>query len=179
MSNNNKSKRQSIIELISCGFTDSEIADTLHLSAHSGYIRKVRRSLAPAPEESTQEQDKPKLTPERYYNAIMKPHTSKEELAAELGISKRTLHYFEADGEIKRRVAEFMYMDGMGIDEIAARLVTRKSTLEEMGITSLPTLPEIKKQLEQILERYKDAAEWGNGTAAKYYHLKNIFDRLK
>lgn len=180
MSNKKQSKRENIIALISCGFTDTEIADTLHISAQSGYIRKLRRSLAESsPEESTQEQDKPKLTPERYYNAIMKPHATKEELAAELGVSKRTLHYFEADSEIKKRVAEFMYMDGMSIDEISARLVTRKSALEEMGIISLPTLPEIKKQLEQILDRYQDAAEWDSRAAAKYYHLKNIFDRLK
>lgn len=37
MSNKIKSKRQSIIELISYGFTDSEIADTLHISAQSGF----------------------------------------------------------------------------------------------------------------------------------------------
>ena len=180
MSNKKQSKRENIIALISCGFTDTEIADTLHISAQSGYIRKVRRSLAESvPEESSQDSGKPKLTPERYYNAIMKPHATKEELAAELGVSNRTLHYFEADSEIKKRVAEFMYMDGMSIDEISARLVTRKSALEEMGIISLPTLPEIKKQLEQILDRYQDAAEWDSRAAAKYYHLKNIFDRLK
>ena len=180
MSNKKQSKRENIIALISCGFTDTEIADTLHISAQSGYIRKVRRSLAESvPEESSQDSGKPKLTPERYYNAVMKHNGTKEELAAELGVSKRTLHYFEADSEIKKRVAEFMYMDGMSIDEISARLVTRKSALEEMGIISLPTLPEIKKQLEQILDRYQDAAEWDSRAAAKYYHLKNIFDRLK
>ena len=152
MSNKKQSKRENIIALISCGFTDTEIADTLHISAQSGYIRKVRRSLA---------------------------ESVPDEWGAELGVSKRTLHYFEADSEIKKRVAEFMYMDGMSIDEISARLVTRKSALEEMGIISLPTLPEIKKQLEQILDRYQDAAEWDSRAAAKYYHLKNIFDRLK
>lgn len=175
MSNKKISLFERIKELVLLGYDNGEIAEALNISNESKYIQRVRRSL----KKSTKEQDKPKLTPERYYNAIMKPHATKEELAAELGVSKRTLHYFEADSEIKKRVAEFMYMDGMSIDEISARLVTRKSALEEMGIISLPTLPEIKKQLEQILDRYQDAAEWDSRAAAKYYHLKNIFDRLK
>lgn len=95
MSNKKQSKRENIIALISCGFTDTEIADTLHISAQSGYIRKVRRSLAESvPEESSQDSGKPKLTPERYYNAIMKPHATKEELAAELGGKQTNLALF-------------------------------------------------------------------------------------
>ena len=61
MSNKKQSKRENIIALISCGFTDTEIADTLHISAQSGYIRKVRRSLAESvPEESSQDSGKPR-----------------------------------------------------------------------------------------------------------------------
>lgn len=180
MSNKTKTKRQSIIELISCGFTDSEIADTLHISAQSGYIRKVRRSLAEsASEESTQKQDKPKLTPERYYNAVMKHNGTKDDLASALGVARMTLHRFEQDTEMKKRLARYMRVRGMGLERIAAQLGTKISILEEMGIDRLPTLDGIRAQIEMALEPLADVAQWDEDVAAIYYQWEKASERLK
>ena len=180
MSNKSKSKKQSIIELISCGFTDSEIADTLHISAQSGYIRKLRRSLAESsPEESTQEQDKPKLTPERYYNAVMKHNGTKDVLAAILGVCRKTLYTFEHSAQMKNRLARYMRVRGMSLEVIAGQIGTKVSTLEKMGLDKLPTLDGIKIQMEIALEPLADIAQWDNEAASLFYRLQDALKRLK
>lgn len=180
MPNKKQSKRENIIALISCGFTDSEIADTLHISAQSGYIRKVRRSLAEsAPEESTQEQDKPALTPERYYNAVIKHNGTKEDLAAILGVCRKTLYTFEHDAQMKNRLARYMRVRGMSLEEIAGQIGTKVSTLEKMGVDKVPTLDGIKGQMEIALEPLADIAQWDNEAATLFYRLQDALKRLK
>ena len=168
------SNRDRIIEFVKLGFSDVEIADTLKISASSGYIRRVRRSLSDNAGQST-----PRLTPERYYNAMKQHNGTKEELAAALGISRMGLHKFEQNTEMKKRLAEYLYMRGMSVEEIAAQIGAKISTLEEMGLKELPTIPNLKKQFERILLRYEDAATWDTEIAAEYFKLKSAYDKLK
>ena len=180
MSNKKQSKRENVIALISCGFTDSEIADTLHISAQSGYIRKVRRSLAEsAPEESSQDSGKPKLTPEHYYNAVMKHNGTKDELAAILGVCRKTLYTFEQNTQMKKRLACYMKVRGMSLEDIARQIGTKVSTLEKMGLDTLPTIDNIKVQMETALEPLADVAQWDNKAAALFYRLQDALKRLK
>lgn len=173
------SKRDRIIEFIKVGLSDIEIAEIVKISASSGYIRRVRRSLSDNAGQSTPGQSTPKLTPERYYNAMKQNDGTKEELAAALGISRMGLHKFEQNTEMKKRLAEYLYMRGMSVEEIAAQIGAKITALEEMGLKELPTIPNLKKQFERVLLRYEDAATWDTEIAAEYYKLKSAYDKLK
>lgn len=180
MAKNPKSKRESIKALIACGFTDSEISDTLRISAKSGYIRKIRREMADTScNNETSTDEKQRLTPETYYNAMKKNNGTKEDLAAALGVARMTLHRFEQDTEMKIRLARYMRVRGMGLERIAAQLGTKISILEEMGIDRLPTLDGIKAQIEMALEPLADVAQWDEEVAALYYQWEKASERLK
>lgn len=176
MSKNSQSKRDSVKALIACGLTDSEIAETLCLSTKSGYIRKIRREIA---DNLCNNDKRPKLTPETYYNAMKKNNGTKEDLAAALGVARMTLHRFEQDTEMKKRLARYMRVRGMGLERIAAQLGTKISILEEMGIDRLPTLDGIKAQIEIALEPLADVAQWDEDVAAIYYQWEKASERLK
>ncbi len=173
------SKRDRIIELIKVGLSDTEIAGIVKISASSGYIRRVRRSLSENAGQSSPGQSTPKLTPERYYNAMKQNNGTKEELAAALGISRMGLHKFEQNSEMKKRLAEYLYMRGMSVEEIATQIGAKISALEGMGLKELPTIPNLKKQFERVLLRYEDAATWDTEIATEYYKLKSAYDKLK
>ena len=175
-----QSKRGSVKALIACGLTDSEIAETLHISAKSGYIRKIRRETAETScNNETSKDENPKLTPETYYNAMKKNNGTKEDLAAALGVARMTLHRFEQDTEMKKRLARYMRVRGMGLERIAAQLGTKISILEKMGIDRLPTLDGIKAQIEMALEPLADVAQWDEDVAAIYYQWEKASERLK
>lgn len=175
-----QSKRDSIKALISYGFTDSDIASTLHLSEQSGYIRKIRREVANAASGNEHpKSNKPKLTPELYYNAMKKNNETKESLANDLGVSRMTLHRFEQDSEMKKRLARYLRVRGMSIAKIAEQICTKISTLEEMGIDKLPTLESIKMQIGVALEPLADVAQWDDEVAALFYQWKSVSERLK
>lgn len=180
MLKNSQSKRESIKALIACGLTDSEIAETLRLSAKSGYIRKIRREIADTScNNEIPTDERSKLTPETYYNAMKKNNGTKEDLAAALGVCRKTLYTFEHDNQMKLRLARYMRVRGMGLERIAAQLGTKISVLEKMGIDRLPTLDGIKAQIEIALEPLADVAQWDEDVAAIYYQWEKASERLK
>lgn len=180
MPKKSQSKRDSVKALIACGLTDSEIAETLHISAKSGYIRKIRREIADTScNNEIPKDERPKLTPETYYNAMKKNNGTKDDLAAALGVCRKTLYTFEHDNQMKLRLARYMRVRGMGLERIAAQLGTKISVLEKMGIDRLPTLDGIKAQIEIALEPLADVAQWDEDVAAIYYQWEKASERLK
>lgn len=172
-----------IKELISYGYTNKEISDTLKLSVNSGYIRRLRREIAKASQNDgtsiEESQERPKLTPERYYNAMKKHNGTKDNLAALLGISRMTLYNFERDSEMKKRLARYMRVRGMSLKAIASQLGTKISILKEMEIDRLPTLDSIKDQINIALEPLADVAQWDNEAETLYYLWKKASERIK
>lgn len=180
MPKKSQSKRDSVKALIACGLTNSEIAETLHISAKSGYIRKIRREIADTScNNEIPKDERPKLTPETYYNAMKKNNGTKDDLAAVLGVCRKTLYTFEHDNQMKLRLARYMRVRGMGLERIAAQLGTKISVLEKMGIDRLPTLDGIKAQIEIALEPLADVAQWDEDVAAIYYQWEKASERLK
>ncbi len=175
MSNKKISLFERIKELVLLGYDNGEIAEALNISNESKYIQRVRRSL----KKSTKEQDKPKLTPERYYNAVMKHNGTKDDLAAILGVCRKTLYTFEHSAQMKNRLARYMRVRGMSLEVIAGQIGTKVSTLEKMGLDKLPTLDGIKIQMEIALEPLADIAQWDNEAASLFYRLQDALKRLK
>ena len=71
MAKNKRQNKESIIELIKGGFSDTEIAETLRISTQSGYIRKIRRELNDPNTNNEQSGTEPdKLTLEIYLAII-------------------------------------------------------------------------------------------------------------
>lgn len=175
MSNRKTTLSERIEELVLLGYDNKDIAEALNISNKSKYIQRVRRSL----KEPTQEQDKLKLTPERYYNAVIKHNGTKDDLAAILGVCRKTLYTFEQNTQMKKRLTCYMRVRGMSLEDIARQIGTKVSTLEKMGLDKLPTLDGIKIQMEIALEPLADVAQWDNEAASLFYRLQDALKRLK
>ena len=161
-------KKQRIINLINLGKSNAEIMEFLPVS--DGYIRKVRRGLG----YSTQ-----RISPEKYYKAIKNNTGTKEELAAKLGVSERTLNYFEKNNKIKIQVAQYLRAKGMGLHSIAEKMGTSISILKEMGIDRLPDVRTLIDHIETLTQIFETIAQWDAEAATLFYQWKKALDRLK
>lgn len=166
-----------IKELISLGFDNNDIAEILHISVQSSYIRRVRRIVSEHSDNATTVLLT--LTPKRYYQAIKNHNGTKEELAAKLGVSRMTLHNFEKATGLNKKLAEYLYLSGMSISRIAKTLGTKESTLKKMGLTEVPTISNIKTQMELALQILGNVSELDEDIARQCYGLQRIFDKLK
>lgn len=140
------------------------------LPVSDGYIRKVRRGLG---------YSKQRISTGEYYKAIKNNTGTKEELAAKLGVSERTLNYFERDNEIKKQVAQYLRAKGMGLHSIAEKMGTSISILKEMGIDRLPDVHTVKDQIETLTQIFEIIAQWDAEAATLFYQWKKALDRLK
>lgn len=140
------------------------------LPVSDGYIRRVRRSLG---------YSKQRISTGEYYKAIKNNTGTKEELAAKLGVSERTLNYFERDNEIKKQVAQYLHAKGMGLHSIAEKMGTSISILKEMGIDRLPDVHTVKDQIETLTQIFEIIAQWDAEAATLFYQWKKALDRLK
>lgn len=112
-----------IKEFVLMGYDNNQIAEYLNISPDSGYIRRVRREVTKPTETPS---NSPILTPRKYYKLLMENKGTKEELAAELGCSRMWLHKFEKSTEVNRKVAEYLYIRGMTLSQIAKTLGAKK-----------------------------------------------------
>lgn len=166
-----------IKELVLLGYDNNQIAEYLNISPNSGYIRRVRRVVSQFPDNATTVLLT--LTKKRYYGAIKNHNGTKEELAAELGVSRMTLHNFEKATGINIKLAKYLYVCGASISQIAKTLGTKESTLKKMGLEALPTLNGIKELMKTALDILGDVSELDEDIAVKCYSLNKIFDKLK
>lgn len=165
----NFNKKQRIIYFINHGYSNREIA-TVIPDVSERYIRKIRSDIGA----STR-----KISPKEYYQAIMNNTDTKEHLAAELGVSKRTLCRFEGDNETKKQIAGYMRIKGMGLRAIAEKMGTNICTLKGMGIDKLPNINVIKYQINSALEILKIIAQWDDEAATLFYQWKRASEHIK
>ena len=161
-------KKQVITNLINLGKSNAEIMKILPVS--NGYIYRIRRSLG----YSTQ-----RISPEKYIRAIMNNTGTKEELADELGVSRRTLYYFERDNKTKKEVAQYLRAKGLGLHSIAEKMNLNISTLKDMGIDKVPTVHTVKDQMETLTQIFEIIAQWNAEAATLFYQWKKAFNNLK
>lgn len=159
------------------GYANDEIAESLKISNKSKYIQRVRRVVSQYPDNATT--ILLTLTPKRYYNAIKNHNGTKEELAAKLGVSRMTLHNFEKATGLNKKLAEYLYLRGMKMSQIARTLGTKESTLKKMGLEELPTLNGIKEQMGRALQILDNVSDLDEEIAIKRYSLNKIFDKVK
>ena len=161
-------KKQVITNLINLGKSNAEIMKILPVS--NGYIYRIRRNLG----YSTQ-----RISPEKYFKAITNNTGTKEELADELGVSRRTLYYFERDNKTKKEVAQYLRAKGMGLHSIAEKMNLNISTLKDMGIDKVPTVHTVKNQIEALTQIFEIIAQWDAEAATLYYKCKKALNNLK
>ena len=118
---NNPTLFERIKEFVLLGYDNNEIAETLNISSNSGYIRKVRREITRPTETPSKS---PAVTPKKYYKLMKENKGTKEELAAELGVARMTLHRFEKTSGSNQKLAEYLYLRGMSP---VIRLVARRN----------------------------------------------------
>ena len=164
-----------IKEFVLLGYDNNEIAETLNISSNSGYIRRVRREITRPTETPSKS---PAITPKKYYKLMKENKGSKEELAAELGVSRRTLHRFEESTEANQKFAEYLYLRGMSIGQIATTLRAKESTIKDMKLEDLPTLDGIREQMRQALEILQKASIFDDEIEAQYYGLQRVIDKF-
>lgn len=180
MAKNKRQNKESIIELINGGFSDTEIAEILRISTQSGYIRKIRRELNNPNTNNEQSGTEPdKLTPEIYFNAIMNHNGTKEELANKLRVSRMTLHNFERKTDILYKISRYLKIQGYSVQHIAKKLGVKQSTLLDFNLDRLPNIPTLKIQLDLLLDTLQDVAQWNEQITPLYYQWKSIAERLK
>lgn len=158
------------------GYTNEEIAEILNISNKSKYIQRVRREVTKPTETPSKS---PLITHKKYYKAMKGNKGSKEELAAELGVARMTLHRFEKSTEANKKLAQYLYLRGTSISRIATLLGTKESTIKEMGLENLPTEDGIKEQIRQVLEVLKDASIFDDEIEAQFYEWQRLYDKLK
>ncbi|MDE6296444.1 MAG: hypothetical protein K2L89_01225 [Muribaculaceae bacterium] len=161
-------KKQIITNLIDLGKSNAEIMEILPVSDR--YIRKVRHNLGYTSQ---------KISTEKYYKAIQNNTGTKEELAAKLGVSERTLNYYEEDNIIKKQVAQYLRAKGMGLHSIAVKMGTSISILKEMGIDRLPDVRTVIAHIETLTQIFEAIAQWDAEAATLFYQWKKALDRLK
>ena len=161
-------KKQVITNLINLGKSNAEIMKILPV--YNGYIYRIRRNLG----YSTQ-----RISPEKYFKAIINNTGTKEELATKLGVSERTLNYFEKNNKIKIQVAQYLRAKGLGLHSIAEKMGTSISILKEMGIDRLPDVYTVKDQMETLTQIFEITAQWNAEAATLFYQWKKAFNNLK
>lgn len=162
-------KKEKVINFIDRGYSNREIASFMPDVSES-YIRRIRRDLG----YSTK-----KISSEKYYKAVINNTGTKEELAAKLGVSERTLNYFERDNEIKKHVAQYLRAMGMGLHSIAEKMGTNIAILKEMGIDRIPDVHTVKNQIETLTRIFEVIAQWDAEAATLFYQWQKVLDRLK
>ena len=172
---NNPTLFERIKEFVLLGYDNNEIAETLNISSNSGYIRKVRREITRPTETPSKS---PAVTPKKYYKLMKENKGTKEELAAELGVARMTLHRFEKTSGSNQKLAEYLYLRGMSIGQIATTLGAKESTINDMKLESLPTLDGIREQMKQALEILKKASIFDDEIEAQFYGLQRAFDKF-
>ena len=131
------------------------------------YIRAIRNN-----------QTQKRITSERYFKAILTNTGSKVNLATKLGVSERTLTYFEKDTQIKKQTAEYLKIKGMGLHAIAEKMGTNINTLKAMGIDKISDIFTIKEQIETITRIFENVAEWNAEATTLFYQWKKILNQL-
>jgi len=165
-----------IKDFVLLGYDNNEIAEMLNISNKSKYIQRVRREVTKPTETPSKS---PLITHKKYYKAMKGNKGSKEELAAELGVARMTLHRFEKSTEANKKLAQYLYLRGTSISRIATLLGTKESTIKEMGLENLPTEDGIKEQIRQVLEVLKDASIFDDEIEAQFYEWQRLYDKLK
>lgn len=169
-----------IKEFVLMGYDNNQIAEYLNISPDSGYIRRVRRAVNREKTKPTETPSKsPLITHKKYYKAMKGNKGSKEELAAELGVARMTLHRFEKSTDANKKLAQYLYLRGTSISRIATLLGTKESTIKEMGLENLPTEDGIKEQIRQVLEVLKDASIFDDEIEAQFYEWQRLYDKIK
>ena len=165
-----------IKEFVKLGYSNIEIAYLLDIKNDSKYIQRVRRAVS---SQTRTADKKPTLTPKKYYSAMKQHNGTRDELAAKLGCSRVWLNKFEKSTGAIKKIASFLYFNGMSIKHIARTLGTKESIIEEINLTDLPTIGKLKNQIKQALDILEKAAEFDDEIEGQFYELKRIFERLK
>ena len=165
-----------IKEFVKLGYSNIEIAYLLDIKNDSKYIQRVRRAVS---SQTRTTDKKPTLTPKKYYSAMKQHNGTRDELATKLGINRRTLKRYEDNTEINKKIASYLYLNGMSIKQIARTLSTKESIIEEMNLTELPTIGNIKEQIKRALNILGNVAECDDEIEGQFYELQRIFERLK
>ena len=164
-----------IKEFVLLGYDNNEIAETLNIYNKSKYIQRVRREVTRPTETPAKS---PAIIPKKYYKLMKKNKGTKEELAAELGCSRMWLHKFERSTGANQKLAEYLYLRGMSIGQIATTLGAKKSTIKDMKLEALPTLDGIREQMKQALAILKKASIFDDEIEAQYYVLQREINRF-
>lgn len=157
------------------GYDNNQIAEYLNISTKSKYIQRVRREITRPTETPSKS---PAITPKKYYKLMKENKGSKEELAAELGCSRMWLHKFERSTGSNQKLAEYLYLRGMSIGQIATTLGAKERTIKDMKLESLPTLDGIREQMKQALAILKKASIFDDEIEAQFYGLQRAFDKF-
>lgn len=165
-----------IKEFVLLGYDNNQIAEYLNISTNSKYIQRVRREVTQPTETPSNSST---IHPRKYYKLMKENKGTKEELAAELGVARMTLHRFEKSTGANKKLAQYLYLRGATISQIATRLGAKEATIKEMGLENLPTENGIKEQIRQILEILKDASIFDDEIEAQFYEWQRLYDKLK
>ena len=122
---------------------------------------------------------KTKITPKRYYHAIIQNNGTKGEIAEALGCSRMWLHKFEKSTGANKNLAGYLYLSGMNIDQITTLCGAKGRSIQEMELENLPTLDGIKEQIKRALEILEKASIFDDKIEARYYGLRRIYDMLE
>ncbi len=158
-------RKATIIELHKQGVSPGDIATILDVSK-----RYVYRCLEPINE------DNKKLTVSNYIKAVKRGYDTKEDLARFFHVTKKKLFEFEKEHDILQSLAEYYYIQGKSLPEIGQILHMRIGSIRIPS--DLPTLNEVRRDLNMILDTYAKVAEHGDAETVRYNDLKRIVSKL-
>ena len=99
-----------IKEFVKLGYSNIEIAYLLDIKNDSKYIQRVRRAVS---SQTRTTDKKPTLTQKKYYSAMKQHNGTRDEFAAKLGVARMTLNRYENNTEINKKIASYLYLNGM------------------------------------------------------------------
>lgn len=120
--------------LIKSTLSPAEVADVVGVSV--GYVYRVMREINPKT-----------LTLPNYIEALQMGITTKAELAQYFGVVRMTLYRFEQKNMTREATTKLLYLVNGDLDAIKSGLTNAEA--EELA--KLPTLPQVKNDLQQML----------------------------
>ncbi len=158
-------RKATIIELHKQGISPNDIATILDVSK-----RYVYRCIEPIKEANRQ------LTVSNYIKAVERGYDTKEGLARFFHVAKKKLFEFEKEHDILQLLAKYYYIKGKSLPEIGQILHMRIGSIQIPP--DFPTLDEVRRDLNTILDIYGKMAEHGDAETVRYNDLKRIVGKL-
>lgn len=158
-------RKSEIIELRRKGIEPNSIAEILGVSIR--YVYKVLESI---------KQPERILTVNNYIKAVEQGYDTKEDLARFFRVAKKKLFDFEKESDILQLLAKYYYVRGKSRSEIGQILHMRIGSIQIPP--DFPTLNEVRRDLNTILDIYGKMAEHGDAETVRYNDLKRVVGKL-